>query len=145
MRAYSNEFRERVIRASERGEAVQSIAERLEVSFGWAYSLLRRYRKTGSYEALPASNAGVKPKLSQSDLEQLRQTVLSNPDATLEELKKLTDFSVSISTLSRVLNTKLKMPVKKKRCTLRSKIDRTLSRPERSGKKKRSCSGIPVN
>ena len=113
MKAYSNEFRERVIRASERGEAVQSIAERLEVSFGWAYSLLRRYRKTGSYEALPASNAGVKPKLSQSDLEQLRQTVLSNPDATLEELKKLTDFPVSISTLSRVLNTKLKMPVKK--------------------------------
>ena len=113
MRAYSNEFRERVIRASERGEAVQSIAERLEVSFGWVYSLLRRYRKTGSYEALPASNSGVKPKLSQSDLEQLRQTVLSNPDATLEELKRLTDFPVSISTLSRMLNNRLKMPVKK--------------------------------
>ena len=143
MRAYSNEFRERVIRASERGEAVQSIAERLEVSFGWVYSLLRRYRKTGNYKALSPHNAGVKPKLSQTDLERLRQTVLSNPDATLEELKKLTNFPVSISTLSRVLNNRLKMPVKKKRFMPRSKIDRMLSRPERSGMRKRSRRGIP--
>ena len=143
MRAYSNEFRERVIRASERGEAVQSIAERLEVSFGWVYSLLRRYRKTGNYKALSPHNAGVKPKLSQTDLERLRQTVLSNPDATLEELKKLTNFPVSISTLSRVLNNRLKMPVKKKRFMPRSKIDRMLSRPERSGMRKRNRRGIP--
>ena len=93
MRAYSKEFRERVIKAIERGESPLSIAQRLEVGFGWVYSLLRRYRATGNYEALPL-NAGAKPKLSESDLELLRQTIHEHPDATLEELKDLTGFSV---------------------------------------------------
>ena len=113
MRAYSNEFRERVIRARERGEAPLSIAKRLEVSFFWVYNVLRRYRKTGSYEALSSHNAGAKPKLSESDLELLGQTVLEHPDATLQELKELTGFTVSIATLSRALNQRLKMPLKK--------------------------------
>jgi len=111
MKAYSNEFRERITRASKRGEAASSIAQRFEVSLGWVYKLLRRYRATGSYEALP-SNAGVKPKLSEADLELLRQTVHEHPDATLEELKDLTGFSVSIATLCRALK-KLKLSLKK--------------------------------
>jgi len=112
VKAYSKDIRERVIRARERGEAPLSIAQRLEVGFGWVYSLLRRYRATVSYEALP-SNAGVKPKLSEADLELLRQTVNEHPDATLEELKELTGFSVSIATISRALNKRLKITVKK--------------------------------
>jgi transposase len=122
MRAYSNEFRERVIRAIERGEKALSIAKRLEVSFYWVYNLLRRYRTTGSYEALPSHNAGAKPKLSESDLEFLRQTVLEHSDATLEELKELTGFTVSVATISRALNRQLKMPFKKKRFTRVNKI-----------------------
>ena len=113
MKTYSNEFRERVIRATERGEAPLSIAARLEVDWSWVYRLLRRYRATGSYEALSPHNSGAKPKLSECDLEQLRETVLKHPDATLEELKELTGFAVSISTLSRALNKKLKMSFKK--------------------------------
>jgi transposase len=112
MKAYSKEFRERVIAAKERGEAPLSIAKRLEVSFNWVYSLLRRYLTTGSYEALP-NNAGAKPKLSESDLEILRQTVRDHPDATLEELKELTGFTVSKATLCRALK-KLKLSFKKK-------------------------------
>ena len=112
MKAYSKDLRERVIRARERGEAPSSIAERLEVSLGWVYSLLRRYRATGNYEALPL-NAGRKPKMSESDLELLRQTVHEHPDATLEELKNLTGFSVSIATISRALNERLGITFKK--------------------------------
>ena len=112
MRAYSKEFRERVIRAIERREEPLSIAKRLEVSWGWIYSLLRRYRKTGNYEALPTTNAGMKPKLSVSDLELLEQTVQKHPDATLEELKELTGFAVSTSTICRALK-KLKLSFKK--------------------------------
>jgi len=112
MRAYSKDLRERVIKAVERGEAPLSIAQRLEVGFGWVYSLLRRYRATGNYEALPL-NAGAKPKLSESDLELLRQTIQEHPDATLEELKDLTGFSVSIATISRALNKRLRITVKK--------------------------------
>jgi transposase len=111
MRAYSKEFRERVIRATERGETPLSIAQRLEVSFGWVYSLLRRYRTTGSYDALP-QNAGVKSKLSASNLDILRQAVYEHPDATLEELKELTGFSVSVATICRALN-RLRLSIKK--------------------------------
>ena len=112
MKAYSKDLRERIIRASERGEAPLSIAQRLEVSFSCVYRLLKRYRTTGNYEALPL-NAGTKPKLSETDLELLRQTVHEHPDATLEELKDLTGFSVSIATISRTLNERLKITVKK--------------------------------
>jgi transposase len=112
MRAYSKEFRERVVAAMKRGEKPLSIAKRLEVSFNWVYNLLKRYRTTGSYEALP-SNAGAKPKLSESDLEILRQTVLKHPDATLEELKELTGLAVSKATLCRALK-KLRLSFKKK-------------------------------
>jgi transposase len=111
MKAYSNDLRERVIRAKERGEAPLSIAKRLEVGFGWVYNILRRYRSTGSYEALPR-NAGMKPKLSESDLELLRQAVQEHPDATLEELKDLTGFPVSIATICRALK-KLNLSFKK--------------------------------
>jgi len=63
----------------------------------------------------PPQNSGAKPKLSKSDLEFLRQTVHEHPDATLEELKDLTGFSVSIATISRALNKRLKInPVKER-------------------------------
>jgi transposase len=120
MKAYSKDLRERVIRASERREAPLSIAQRLEVGLGWVYSLLRRYRATGNYEALP-SNAGMKPKLSETDLELLRQTVHKHPDATLKELKELTGFSVSIATISRALNKRLKITIKKNSSPKRTK------------------------
>ena len=106
MKTYSKEFRERVIKAIERGETPLSIAERLEVCFSWVYKLLKRYRTTGSYEPLPFKG-GVKPKLSESDLEFLRQTVQQHPDATLEELKEMTGFPVSIATISRALKKRL--------------------------------------
>ena len=112
MKAYSKDLRERIIRASERGEAPLSIAQRLEVSLCCVYRLLGRYRATGSYEALPPSG-GMKPKLSETDLELLRQTVHEHPDATLEELKEFTGFSVSIATISRALNERLGITVKK--------------------------------
>jgi transposase len=120
MRVYSKEFRERVIWAMKRGEKPLSIAQRLEVSWGWVYSLLRRYRKTGNYETLPTNNAGVKPKLTTSDLELLNQTVQEHPDATLEELKELTGFTVSKSTICRALK-KLKLSFKKNASCKRTK------------------------
>ena len=120
MRAYSTEFRERVIRAKERGESPLSIAKRLEVGFGWVYKLLRRYRTTGNYDALP-SNAGAKRKLSESNLDILRQTVYKHPDATLEELKDLTGFTVSTSTISRALNKRLRIVYKKNSSRKRTK------------------------
>lgn len=120
MKAYSKDIRERVIRAIERKEVPLAIAQRLEVGLSWVYKLLRRYRATGSYEALPL-NAGAKSKLSESDLEHLRQTVHEHPDATLEELKDLTGFTVSIATISRALNKRLKITVKKNASRQRTK------------------------
>ena len=135
MKVYSNEFRERVINAVKRGEAPLSIAKRLEVSFSWVYRLLRRYRATGNYEAQP-SNAGAKPKLSESDLELLSQAVNENPDATLEELKYLAGLSVSVSTICRALK-KLKLSFKKKRFMQASRIVLMCKKHEKYGRQKK--------
>jgi transposase len=119
MRAYSKEFRERAVEAMKRGEKPLSIAKRLEVSLCWVYSIWSRYRKTGNYEALP-NNAGAKLKLSTANLELLKQTVQEHPDATLEELKELTGFNVSVSTICRALK-RLKLSLKKNTSRKRTK------------------------
>ena len=112
MSAYSNDLRKRIIQRLEAGEKVKTVAEMFEVGLNCVYTLLRRYKKTGSYEALP-SGGGRPSKLSESDIERLREIVQKHPDATLEELREMGCFAVSRATLCRVLNSKLKLVRKK--------------------------------
>jgi transposase len=112
MRAYSKDLRERIIKALEIGEKIKTVATRFSVSLYWVYALLRRYRKTGSYEALP-NRGGAPSKLREADLQRLSELVHAHPDATLQELKDMGGFSVSLPTICRALNDKLKLVRKK--------------------------------
>lgn len=47
MAAYSQDLRDRVLRALERGERPTSVARRLEVSLRWVYQVKDRYELTG--------------------------------------------------------------------------------------------------
>jgi transposase len=47
MAAYSQDLRERVLRALARGEGATSIAQRLEVSLRWVYHVKDRYERHG--------------------------------------------------------------------------------------------------
>ncbi len=55
MRAYSQDLRERVLRALDRGDRPTEIARRFEVSRIWVYQVRGRERKTGVRTSFPNS------------------------------------------------------------------------------------------
>jgi transposase len=117
--AYSEDLRERVVRAVERGDRTQqAVAEDFEVSLSFVEETWRRYRETGSW-AVKVWTHGPKPKLSERS-EQLRAEVAAHPDVKLEQLCErvpLADGSrVSVSAMSRMLR-RLKITRKKSNFT----------------------------
>ena len=103
MEAYSVDLRERILSACEAGEETRAeIAEQFGVSLSWIYTLLRRWRNTGS--CLPSvGKRGRRPKISSESLERLRQLVRETPDATLEELRRKLRVRCSLSTMHNTL------------------------------------------
>jgi transposase len=113
--AYSEDLRERVVRAVERGDRTQqTVAEDFEVSLSFVEETWRRYRETGSC-AVKVWTHGPKPKLSERS-EQVRAEVATHPDVKLEQLCErvpVADGSrVSVSAMSRMLR-RLKITRKK--------------------------------
>ena len=92
MKAFSNDLRVRVIKAKAAGYSVKDIASQLQVSQRWIYTILKRYKETGNYEALPIP--GAKRKLSEEDVTRLLELI---------KLKDKGNFIVSIPTLYRTL------------------------------------------
>ncbi len=87
------------------------------------YKSLGRYRDTGLVSAL-SHGGGQKSKLNPLQIEVLRQIVIDNNDATLEELCELlsakAQIKISRSTMDRLLQ-KLQLTRKKKRSTRTNK------------------------
>src|SRR3954464_2678832 len=113
MKAYSQGLRQRIIDTVQGGDGtLGQIARRFLVSVSFITRLLQLHRSTGSLE--PRPHGGGNPAvLSPEDLEQLRELVRKQPDATLEELRQRLGVSCSLMTLSRALR-KLGLPRKKK-------------------------------
>jgi transposase len=133
MRPYSDDLRVRIIDAIERGEeSWRQIAQRFVVSVSCAIRLVKRYRDTGAVQPKP-HGGGQKPALSPDQLDELRELVRTQADATLEELR--TSLGVSCSTMAIVRALKeLGLPRKKKvlhateRDTPKDKRKRTIFR-----------------
>jgi transposase len=113
MKAISEDLRKRILETIERGDgSLRQIARRFLVSVSFITRLLQRHRSTGSLE--PRPHGGGNPAvLGPEDLEQLRELVQKQPDATLEELRQRLGVSCSLMTISRALR-KLGLPRKKK-------------------------------
>jgi transposase len=106
--AYSQDLRERVVRAVERGERSQKeIAEDYEVSLSFVERNWRRYRETGQI-GIKRWHHGRSPRLAGAGEERLRTILTEHPDRQLEELcqevKDEDGKAVSVSTMSRMLN-----------------------------------------
>jgi transposase len=104
--AYSQDLRERVVKAVQRGDRTQQdIAEDFDVSLSFVEEVWRRQRETGDC-AVKLGRHGPVAKLSDR-IEQLRAEVVRQPDVRLEELcerVRVADGSkVSISAMSRLL------------------------------------------
>jgi transposase len=113
MKAISEDLRKRILDTIEHGDgSLRQIARRFLVSVSFITRLLQLHRSTGSLE--PRPHGGGNPAvLSPEDLEQLRELVRRQPDATLEELRQRLGVSCSLMTISRALR-KLGLPRKKK-------------------------------
>jgi len=86
MQSYSQDLRERVLRALDRGERPTEIARRFEVSRVWVYQVRDRLRQTGERSSYPIGGhrrsrlAGLEPVL--------RAWIEAEPDLTLAEMQQ---------------------------------------------------------
>jgi len=112
MKSYSQDLRERVVRACDEHHGTrQQIADRFAVSTSWIRRLLQRRRETGSFAAKP--HAGGAVKMTPDRRDRLVVLVREQPDATLAELHDRLAAPVHLSTIARAL-VRLKLTVKKK-------------------------------
>jgi transposase len=104
MRAYSNDLRERIVAAAQRGEySLRQIARLFAVSLSCVVRLLQRYRQTGSVQ--PKAHAGgPPPKLDAQAQERLLEVVRHQPDATLAELRERLGVPCCLMTIARALH-----------------------------------------
>jgi len=86
MQAYSQDLRERVLRAVERGERPTEIAQRFEVSRVWVYQVADRFKTTGQRGSL---QVGGHRRSRIAHLEStIRGWLKAEPDLTLLELSE---------------------------------------------------------
>ena len=125
---YSQDLRDRVLRAYDRGMKTKQIAETFNVSPAWARRVKQRRRETG--ETAPRKMGS--PGITIVDRQQLAALVREHPDATLAELRELLGVQCALSTLCMALR-ELGLSLKKKRSMPRNKIARTSPRDAPSG------------
>jgi transposase len=86
MQAYSQDLRERVLRALERGDGPVQIARRFEVSRGWVHQVRERVKKTGERSSFQIGGHR-RSRLADSEAV-LRTWIAAEPDLTLAELQQ---------------------------------------------------------
>ena len=131
---YAQDLRDRVFLAADEAIPVGQIAERLSVSISYVSKVLSRRRLTGERAARP-QRCHVPRKLAPYHTA-IQEQVKARPDATLEELRtwllETHKVSASIKLIWETL-AQLRLTLKKRPCTRRSRTDRTLPRPEPNG------------
>ena len=116
MRPYPKELRVRVVAAAEQGEySLSEIASLFGVGITFVKKMLRLHR--AGDDLAPRHGGGPEPSLKETERTLLREQIADQPDASLEELKKVLvekrQVSVSLATISRVLQ-ELGLPRKKR-------------------------------
>lgn len=125
---YSQDLRDRVLAAYDRGLPTQQIAQTFQVSKAWARRLKQRRRETGETSARRMGGPGV----IKVDRRRLTELVREDPDATLPELRDRLGVACAISTICVALK-KLGFSFKKRRFTRPSRIGRMSSNAAPNG------------
>lgn len=132
-RAYSEDLRRRVVEAVIAGATCRITAARYQVSVSFVVKLMQRWRGSGS---VAARAVGGKRPYGLADHAQLvRQLLATDPDVTLEELRRqLVDQGVQVgrSSIDRFL-TSLGLTRKKRRSMPPSRREPMSPKPERLG------------
>lgn len=106
MKAYSNDLRQKIVRAYENNEgSYRQLAKRFSVSLGFVQNLMKRYRETGQVDPLP-HGGGSSPKLTPDQMELVAELIEKDRSATLAELcdrlYEITQIRLSQATMSRI-------------------------------------------
>jgi len=105
MAAYSQDMRERVLRACERGDSPSQIARRFEVSRVWVYQVWQRLKETGQRGSLRIG--GYRRSRLADHAHHLRAWIKKEPDLPLAELcerLKTLDVTIKVPALWHRLN-----------------------------------------
>ncbi|MDR3158813.1 MAG: helix-turn-helix domain-containing protein [Zoogloeaceae bacterium] len=86
MRAYSQDLRDRVLGALERGERPTEIARRFEVSRMWVYQVRRRFEREGSRESLRQGGDRISRVAPLKEV--IQRWIAAEVDVTLAELSE---------------------------------------------------------
>ncbi len=125
---YSQDLRDRVLAAYERGMQTAQIAELFAVSRAWSRRVRQRLRESG--ERQPRSMGG--PRVVKIDEARLAELVALRPDATTRELRELLDVECCESSIGMALQ-RMGLSYKKKRSMPRSKTARMSLRSDSGG------------
>ena len=86
VKPYSNDLRERVVRAIECGETCRAVADRFGVSVSSAVKWSQRYRATGS--VAPAQMGGYRRRVLDAHRDFITERVSQTPHVTLHNLQQ---------------------------------------------------------
>ena len=125
---FSQDLRDRVLAAADRGMKTKQIADTFEVSRSWVRRVKQRRRETGETMPRPMG-AAVVWKIDRS---RLAEVVRAHPDATLEEIRDLLGITCSRSAICMALRA-LGLTFKKRRSTPRSRTGPTWSSDAATG------------
>ncbi len=126
---YSQDLRDRVLVAYDRGVPTSEIARTFRVSPAWARRLKQRRRETG--ETGPRAMGGA--TVTKIDMELLGRLVKEQPDATLRELRERLGNVCGEPAVCMALK-RLGLSFKKRRSTRRSRTVRTWRRGGKNGR-----------
>ena len=110
--AYSQDLRDRVLRACDRGMPTKKVAEIFDVSPAWVRAVKQRRRETGETSPRPAGGARVR----KIDMARLAELVSEQPDATAKELRERLGVVCAETTIYGALK-RLGLSFKKRRST----------------------------
>ena len=110
--AYSQDLRDRVIAARDRGMKTKRVAELFGVSPAWVRRVMQRRREHG--ETTPRPRGGV--TVVKIDMQRLRELVAAQPDATVRELRERLGIDCSQSAVDMALR-RMDLSFKKRRST----------------------------
>lgn len=116
---YSQDLRDRVLAAYQRGMTTREIACTFEVSKAWARRVKQVWLETGRATPLPRGGA----TFVKIDLARLAELVAQQPDATLRELRDRLGVQCSESAICLALR-RLDLTFKKRRSMRPSRIGR---------------------
>ena len=126
--AYSQDLRDRILAARDDGMPTKRVAVLFRVSSSWVRRVMQRRREHGQRSPRPRGGATV----IKIDLDQLRQLVQQQPDATVRQLHERLGIECSVSAVDMALR-RMGLSFKKRRCMPPSRIGPTWPHDAGSG------------